>query len=383
MSARSRAYVFGDMDLIAPIGRAGIRCVAFSPAGTPPRWSRYVDEHHETLESWHEPEAMTDRIIEAARSEVTPPVLFYQGDADQLLVSRHRARLATVARFVIAEEDLQEQLVDKARFVALAARTGLDVPGTRVLVPGERLPPRSELWFPAILKPTLRRTDEWKPTAGGAKALSIASYEQLESVWATFERNGTSVVVQETIEGPESAIESYHVYVDGRGEVVGEFTGRKIRTWPTSYGVSSAVEVVDLPEVRRIGREVLERIGLTGVAKLDFKRAPDGRLRLLEINARFNLWHYPGALAGVDLPALVYADLTGGPRPPVKSVVERPVRWVKPWHDLAAARAAGLSRLQWLAFVSRCQAKSALSWRDPGAACGALLYASTWKASRA
>jgi hypothetical protein len=54
---------------------------------------------------------------------------------------------------------------------------------------------------------------------------------------------------------------------------------------------------------------------LTGGAKLDFKSAPDGRLLLLEINPRFNLWHHLGAVAGVNLPALVYADLVGLPRP--------------------------------------------------------------------
>jgi hypothetical protein len=59
--------------------------------------------------------------------------------------------------------------------------------------------------------------------------------------------------------------------------------------------------------------------GLTGHrllhAKLDFKRAPDGALRILEFNPRFNLWHYPGALGGGSLPALVHAlgRLAGAP----------------------------------------------------------------------
>ena len=62
---------------------------------------------------------------------------------------------------------------------------------------------------------------------------------------------------------------------------------------------------------------IVERLALTGVAKLDFKRDPQGNLRLLEINPRFNLWHHAGAIAGVNIPALVYADLAGLPRPPV------------------------------------------------------------------
>jgi ATP-grasp in the biosynthetic pathway with Ter operon len=69
--------------------------------------------------------------------------------------------------------------------------------------------------------------------------------------------------------------------------------------------------MTDAGDVRRTGREVVERLALTGVAKLDFKRDLQGNLRLLEINPRFNLWHHRGAIVGVNIPALVYADLTG------------------------------------------------------------------------
>ena len=55
--------------------------------------------------------------------------------------------------------------------------------------------------------------------------------------------------------------------------------------------------------------------GLTGVAKLDFKRDRSGKLHLFEINPRFTLWHHAAAIAGVNIPALVYADLTGAPWP--------------------------------------------------------------------
>ncbi|MFY7915679.1 MAG: ATP-grasp domain-containing protein, partial [Rubrivivax sp.] len=116
-------------------------------------------------------------------------------------------------------------------------------------------------------------------------------------------------------------------------------------------------------DVAAIGREVAARIGLRGVAKFDFKRAPDGRLYLLEINARFNLWHHLGAVAGVNLPALVHADLTGRERP--LAAVARPGRcWCRPRQDRLAAREAGLSILAWLAWVVRCEA-GPLHWDDP------------------
>ena len=35
------ACVMGDMDLVRPLGLAGIPCAAVAPAGAPPRYSRF------------------------------------------------------------------------------------------------------------------------------------------------------------------------------------------------------------------------------------------------------------------------------------------------------------------------------------------------------
>jgi len=75
----------------------------------------------------------------------------------------------------------------------------------------------------------------------------------------------------------------------------------------------------------------------------------------------------------VNLPALVYADLTHTRRPPVRAVTT-PVRWVKPWHDVIAAHDSGMAYHRWALFALGCRAKSALSWRDPAAAVAALRY---------
>jgi predicted ATP-grasp superfamily ATP-dependent carboligase len=125
--------------------------------------------------------------------------------------------------------------------------------------------------------------------------------------------------------------------------------------------------------VRSQGRDIVERLGLTGVAKLDFKRDMQGNLRLLEINPRFTLWHHPGALAGVNIPALVYADLTGSPRPaPTRLKVG--LRWCRPWKDFPAAREAGEPLFAWARWTIGCHAKSTLSFDDPLPFLRATLY---------
>ena len=79
--------------------------------------------------------------------------------------------------------------------------------------------------------------------------------------------------------------------------------------------------------MRQLGRDIVERLKLFGVAKLDFKRDGAGKLHLLEINPRFTLWHHAAAVAGLNIPALVYADLTGTPRP-AATRAKTGVRWV-------------------------------------------------------
>jgi predicted ATP-grasp superfamily ATP-dependent carboligase len=103
---------------------------------------------------------------------------------------------------------------------------------------------------------------------------------------------------------------------------------------------------------------------LTGVAKLDFKRNERGDLLLLEVNPRFTLWHHPAALAGLNIPALVFADLTRRRRPEPGSA-NPGVRWCSPWEDAAAARESGELGVGWLLGTLRCEAKYGLSWRDP------------------
>jgi D-aspartate ligase len=109
---------------------------------------------------------------------------------------------------------------------------------------------------------------------------------------------------------------------------------------------------------------VLATLGVRGVAKADFKRDQRGRLHLLEVNPRFNIWHHPAAVAGVNLPALVHADLTGRPRPPGQRPNRR-VTWCTPLTDLRAAHTSGMSPLRWMRFARRCDAVSGLSRDDP------------------
>ncbi|PWC83524.1 ATP-grasp domain-containing protein [Azospirillum sp. TSO5] len=363
------ACVLGDMDLVRPLGLAGIRCAVVGAPGGATAHSRFT----ERLIPWEggNDDVLVDRLLRFGAAQAEKPVLYMEEDAQLLMVSRHRDRLAAVFRFALAEADLVETLVDKGRFQALAERLDLPVPRTRRLspLPGSEAPDL-DLRYPLIVKPLTRRPP-WDEIEGLGKAIRLDGPEELRALWPRLIPVGIDLLAQELIPGPETRIESHHVYIDAGGAVAGEFTGRKIRTYPVDYGHSTALTITDIDgegaDVAALGRDIAARIGLKGVAKFDFKRDPDGRLHLLEINPRFNLWHHLGAVAGVNLPAMVQADLTGRPRPgprPASAKARPGACWCHISKDRLAARESGVPTARWLAWVAGCDAK-AITPDDP------------------
>jgi predicted ATP-grasp superfamily ATP-dependent carboligase len=357
------ACVIGDSDLLRPLALARIDCALFTTPSDPSRASRFVRFAFDWDDPWHEPERAVEQLLAFARGRPQRPVLFYEDDASLLLLSRYRDQLGDAFRFVVAERGLVEALVDKRRFAELAARHDLPVPASRALLRDEPLPAELGLRFPLIVKPLTRR-EPWDDVAGGAKAVRVESAADLHVLRDRSAAAGLDLLVQELVDGPETAVESYHCYVDGAGTIAGEFTGRKIRTWPPELGYSTSLVLTDDERLAALGRDVVSRIGLRGVAKLDFKRAADGTLFLLEVNARFNLWHHLGARAGVNLPLLVYNDLVGVARLPARRA-RAGARWCWLGADLRAARAAGIPTWRWLPWALRADAKPVLALDDP------------------
>lgn len=354
------------MDVVRPLGRAGIDAAVVAQPGDPERFSRFTRAVIETAGHSESDEQVVDHLIEFGRRQPSPPVLFYTDDKTLSLASRFRERLREAFTFMIPDHELVCDLVDKGRFQALAERLSLPVPPARVLTAAEQGPPPDlGLRFPVVLKPVTRLDYvRWATLESRGKAYHVASAEELRVLWPRLAAGQVVAVAQEMVSGHENQIVSYHAYVDDEGRIVGEFTGRKIRTYPPEFGHTTALTISADREVADVGRDILAHLGFSGVVKLDFKRGPDGQLHLLEINPRFSLWHHPGAAAGVNIPSLVHGDLTGRPRP--RAVSARPgTTWVKPWRDPLAARHDGISLWRWMRWALRVDTTSVLAWDDP------------------
>lgn len=372
------ACVIGDLSLIRALGKAGVPVIACVPCRSPVQRSKYCVGALDLPDVVHEPDRAAAALIAYAQAQPERPVLFYQGDHDLLMVSRHRQELEPHFRFVISSPQVVEDTVDKLRFAELAARLELPVPPTRIIRRQAALAGQTADWshFPAVLKPATRADWFGSPLLKGVsssagKAISIADRRALLRAAPLIESHTADSVLQGEVQGGEDRVVSYHAYVRPGGQVVAEFTGAKLRTAPRTFGLSSFVTLTDAPDVRELGRDCLRKMDFHGVVKLDFKRdTRTEQLLLLEVNARFSLWHHLGAVAGVNIPHLVYRDLTGEPvtvdvpiRPPAGA------RWLALRKDVRALREhrlAGETRwTTWLRDVFTADINEEASLGDP------------------
>lgn len=359
--------LLGGLNIVRALGMAGIPViVASSRRRLPSMASRYCSGVIE-LPPITEREAVVETLVGAARGIGRAP-LFYDNDDRLALVQDFRSALAPHFSLLLNEPSLADALVDKSRFQALAEVHGLPVP-------------RRFAWEelagaagPVLAKPTTRTA--WDNSSirrqlfgGAGKARIFASGREARAAVLATPIAG-QLCFQEYVPGGDESIWSFHGFAAPGGEVLAWFVGRKIRTWPALTGDSSYLSLARDERLVAIGKDIARRLGLAGVFKMDFKRsASSGRYYLLEINTRFNLWHYLGACNGVNLPQVAYDFLTRNLRPPHADASTR-VRWLSlhyDWRAFKERRAGGeITLAGWLGSIAhQPMVYDLFSWSDP------------------
>lgn len=379
---RPPAVLLGGLSLLRPLGLAGIpTIVAGSDPDSPALYSRYCHGYLPLPAYWDEPE-LSDLLLDAAErlgASGSRRLPLYYGTDDQLrFLIRHRDRLTERFAFLLNRTDLALDLLDPIVFARRAQRLGLPVPQCYAWEEGgEGRPAVHHAPGPVLVKPTSKFA--WEHSAvfrelfqcrGKARVYPNAA-ALLADPLAT--RLRTELLVQDYIPGDDRQIYSFHGFADESSRLLAWFVGRKIRTYPALTGESSYLELLTAEdELVALGHMIVERLGLCGVFKMDFKcDLRDGRFYLLEINARFNLWHLLGAVNGINLPAIAYDWLTsrtaelpyGGPARPR-------YRWLNFALDRCAWREAHRQRQmtlwRWLgSLLEAPKVYRLFSWRDP------------------
>lgn len=293
---------------VRELGRAGVPVLGVSQEWQPGCTSKYLSG------CIVEPDEgrRLQRMLAHFPADGPRPVLVPTSDQDIEFISRHVETLSK--RFVFqssyAVDQVVQTLLTKERFYALCEAEGVAYPRLWRCLPHELVGLRECIAYPCIIKPS--RIHDIKTLMAGKKgwiAEDVADFDRL--VVEIPERAGV-LLLQEIVPGPESAITLHATYVDHAGAFRQSISAHKLRQYPPGFGSASLVVSAPQEESLNIARRLLIALDYRGIAAAEFKRDPrDGRLKVIEINARPSLWFALASGAGQHLALAAYYDLAG------------------------------------------------------------------------
>jgi len=282
---------------IRSLGEAGYAVTAAESENVPAYqvvgfWSRYCTKRERYPDPRRDPKATADAL---ARH-------FLRNDYDVVLpVGLEMTSLFVDYRFtldvpaMLPPTDAFDVAADKRRTFTLAESLGIPVPRTVAFEQWEDMP------VPLVFK-HIRK--------GAVVAASAAEAKRIAS---SLEAEREQYVIQEYIPG-RNGFGYFGFFVDG--VEAAHFMHERLLQIPKEGGPSVVSRSVQNPELRDLGKTLLESLHWNGVAMVEFKRSDrDGKLYLMEINPK--LW---GSLdlaiqSGCDFPRWIADAIAKGERP--------------------------------------------------------------------
>jgi len=381
---------------VKALRRVGVRSIALETRPTSPRQAHTWMSSRTRLcdKIFLRPGGGREALLEALR-QLGPTLpglspVFPSGDDQVFMLSEHMTELAQWYTFRVPARETLDLLMDKQRFQEFATQQGVAVPRTLENPSVDDLRDvAGELAYPSFIKPVLRDW-RWDGRFSPLKGLEAPGPEQLLAQYQRAQEAGTPLMVQEVVPGPDTNLVFSHLYLRADGSLAGCWTGRKLRQLPIHFGTATLAMTEDLPEVADLSLRLLRALDYRGYASVEFKQdARDGVFRALEVTAGRTWYnHYLGAVAGLNLEARWYEDLTGTSLEADAGAARAGVRWVDEYRDLIAVReyrkAGEPGQEGWLDSYRNCRAWALAGWRDPlpGVYLLARLALSGWHAAK-
>ncbi len=314
---------YTGLGIARSLGRRGVPVIGLSSQrGIYGTFTRYATIRY-APDSREEPGALLEYLLRLGKELGGKSVLFPTRDDDVTFLDRYREQLEPLYSVVVAHRDAVRTCLDKWETSLWAQRAGVPTPKTWSIdntADLERI--AAEVTYPCVLKPLVshywRQGGNWQ-IVGARKVIGISSARELIAEYTVIGLADARVVVQEMIPGNDDCLVIAACYMDRSGRWVDGFNTQKLAQEPAHFGTGCIVQNVDRPELFEPTRRLLEEIGYTGIAEVEYKwDARDQTFKLIEVNPRPWDQHTLGQACGVDLIEIAYCDHAGLPKPRAK-----------------------------------------------------------------
>ena len=205
-----------------------------------------------------------------------------------------------------------ETLVNKKRFYQVLKKHKIPHPFTyfpRDFADAKRL--ASQISYPIFIKPSF--THLFNRAFGfETKGFVANSRDELLKYYRLASSKGVDVLFQKIVTGPPSSFFQIEGFYNRESQPSFLFARQAMRIWPLNFGTTTLCRSVTSSDFTEQSTEVtnfLQSIKYNGIMSADFKRdSTDGKLQLLEINARLWLHFWLPTECGVDIISASYFD---------------------------------------------------------------------------
>ena len=333
----------GGLGVVRSLGQAGVPVIVVdSEATAPALHSRYA---RKVLMPELSGYSFVQNLLALQARLRSRPVLFLTSDEAALTVSEYRTELERGYRLRLPRHDRLASLMKKNDFQRLAIEHGFPIPRSVRIRSSNDLASLARLNFPAVVKPSVKTEDYL--THEFERGYPVASLAQAEAVARRILPVLPDLIVQEWIEGPDSAIYFCLMY-RGVDRPVSSFTGRKLSIWPP--GVGTTASCMSAPEaheeLHRLTEAFFAAVSVVGMGSMEYKRdARTGKFFMIEPTVGRVDWQEEVAtLNGVNIPLTAYLHEIGAEAAPA-AVPSRPVVWrdgARHWKATRIGRAVTL-----------------------------------------
>lgn len=368
------AFVLGLFDTglgaIRSLGRRGISIIGIDSDPEMPGFKSKYCKAKLCPDPVHKPEELAEFLLKEGRKLEYPGIIIPASDAFVLFLSRFRNDLRAHFNFILPPVDVLEAIINKRLQYEMAEKIGIPYSKTfypETLKDVEQI--QKDIEYPAFIKPYCGHL--WRDKFGGThKGFKVHNAKELKDRYVEILPTGLQAMVQSIILGPNINHFKVNVYIGKAGKPLAIFTLRKVRQYPTEFGVGTMVESIHYPELADLGLKFFKGIGYRGIGSIEFKKDDrDGKLKMIELNPR--LWQqnsHPTA-CGINFPILQYLDLTGqNPLPQME--FEEGIKW---WDALADFesfweyfRQGKLSPAKWIRSWKGINSFATFALDDPG-----------------
>ena len=347
------------------LARRGVEVTAYGNQHGHIRFSRAVGDFVHVGRGPRIGDRWMRRLLERRHGAVLLPC-----DDDALeLIATHRDELVDAGyRPFEADDAVVLAMLDKATTYELAAAAGIPTPRVvRITDEASIAKAIDEVGVPSALKPI--HSHAFTRVYGGRKAFRVSTPAELRRLARETREHELEMLAIEVIPGDDDRLCSYYAYIDDEGRTLVELTKRKLRQYPSGFGLGS-FEITDAaPDVAAAGAAFFAAVGVRGLANVEFKRDPrDETLRLIECNHRFTASNQLIEAAGIDLGWLAYARVAGAPLPSLATYRSGVTLW-NPVRDLRGVLGrtgrGELSLADWLPGLLRPHVLPVFRWDDP------------------